>query len=147
MNEKTDTCPDCSNHPCDCGMPAGYAPTPTPWTDANEEDGWNPCGWAVDSNLVRELERELAAVTEQRDGLRSAVDYASDQLTRVTEQRDEARRLAEKYRNLSCDSQEEADETLLPWENNQPKPESKDTHRFCRGGGGNNFHCGCKYDG
>jgi len=32
----------------------------------------------------------------------------------------EARRLAEKYRYLSCDSQEEADETLLPWENNQP---------------------------
>ena len=29
----------------------------------------------------------------------------------------------------------------------QPKPESKDPHRFCRGGGGNNFHCGCKYDG
>jgi len=31
-----------------------------------------------------------------------------------------ARRLAEKYRYLSCDSQEEADATLLPWENNQP---------------------------
>ncbi len=44
----------------------------------------------------------------------------NNQLTAVTEQRDEARRLAEKYRNLSCDSQEEADETLLPWENNQP---------------------------
>ena len=68
--EKTDTCPDCSNIPCDCGLPAGY--TPTPWTDANEEDGWNPCGWAVDSNLVRELERELAAVTEQRDRLAEA---------------------------------------------------------------------------
>lgn len=24
MNEKTDTCPDCSNQPCDCGIPAGY---------------------------------------------------------------------------------------------------------------------------
>lgn len=43
-----------------------------------------------------------------------------DALTAVTEQRDEARKLAERYRNLSCDSQEEADETLLPWENNQP---------------------------
>ena len=28
------------------------------------------------------------AVTEQRDGLRSGIDYASDQLTTVTEQRD-----------------------------------------------------------
>lgn len=69
------------------------------------------------------------------------------ELTAVTEQRDEARKLAEKYRYLSCESQEEADAEVLPWENNQPKPESKDPHRFCRGGGGNNFHCGCKYDG
>jgi len=37
-------------------------------------------------------------------------------LAAVTEQRDEARRLAEKYRYLSCDSQEKSDETLLPWE-------------------------------
>lgn len=32
----------------------------------------------------------------------------------------EARSLAERYRNLSCDSQEEADETLLPWEITTP---------------------------
>jgi chromosome segregation ATPase len=60
------------------------------------------------------------AAAEQRDGLRSCIDYASDQLHKVTEQRDEARRLAEKYRNLSCDSQDEADETLLPWEITNP---------------------------
>jgi hypothetical protein len=66
------------------------------------------------------LEEELTAVTEQRDGLRSGIDYASDQLHKVTEQRDEARRLAERYRYLSCDSQEEADETLLPWETTNP---------------------------
>jgi len=34
------------------------------------------------------LRRELKAVTEQRDGLRSGIDYASDQLHKVTEQRD-----------------------------------------------------------
>jgi hypothetical protein len=34
-----------------------------------------------------------------------------------------ARRLAERYRDLSCDSQDEADETLLPWETtNQNEP-------------------------
>ena len=44
----------------------------------------------------------------------------NNQLTAVTEQRDEARSLAEKYRYLSCDSQEEADAEVLPWENNQP---------------------------
>jgi hypothetical protein len=47
-------------------------------------------------NHARKLERELTAVTEQRD---------------------EARRLAERYRDLSCDTLEEADETMLPWEN------------------------------
>jgi hypothetical protein len=44
----------------------------------------------------------------------------SRELITVTEQRDEACRLAEKYRNLSCDSQDEADETLLPWETTNP---------------------------
>jgi DNA-directed RNA polymerase specialized sigma54-like protein len=39
-----------------------------------------------------ETERELKAVTEQRDGLKQAVDCASDLLSSVTEQRD---RLAE----------------------------------------------------
>ena len=41
-------------------------------------------------------------------------------LSAVTEQRNEARRLAEKYRYLSCDSLDEADETLLPWETTNP---------------------------
>jgi len=45
---------------------------------------------------------------------------AIDELKEVTEQRDEARKLAERYRNLSCDSQEEADEKLLPWETTNP---------------------------
>jgi DNA repair exonuclease SbcCD ATPase subunit len=40
----------------------------------------------------KRLQTELDAVTEQRDGLRSGIDYASDQLHTVTEQRD---RLAE----------------------------------------------------
>ena len=33
--------------------------------------------------------------------------------------------------------------TIGKWATNQNEP---DPHRFCRGGGGNNFHCGCKYD-
>jgi hypothetical protein len=38
--------------------------------------------------LAQNLEEELDRVTEQRDGLRSGIDYASDQLHKVTEQRD-----------------------------------------------------------
>jgi ATP-dependent protease ClpP protease subunit len=34
------------------------------------------------------LKQELIATTEQRDGLRSGIDYASEQLHKVTEQRD-----------------------------------------------------------
>jgi len=57
------------------------------------------------------------------DEIYIAGDFARQlerELTTVTEQRDEARKLAEKYRYLSCDSQEEADAEVLPWENNQP---------------------------
>jgi hypothetical protein len=48
------------------------------------------------------------------------------ELTAATEQRDEARKLAEKYRYLSCDSLEEADETLLPWEITTPNKQNDD---------------------
>jgi hypothetical protein len=34
------------------------------------------------------LRRELTAMTEQRDGLQSGIDYASEQLHKVREQRD-----------------------------------------------------------
>ena len=85
-------------------------------------------------DFARKLERELAAVTEQRDEAREELaelkaEYgtwwaqkriAIDELKEVTEQRDEARRLAERYRDLSCDTLEEADETLLPWEITTP---------------------------
>jgi len=121
-------------------------------------------------DYAKKLQKDIAAINDRRDnfeerlrvelgghpdselwgdaGLIAATMRCVDALDEVTEQRDAARRLAEKYRNLSCQDQDEADATKLPWENNQPtEPESKDPHRFCRGGGGNNFHCGCKYDG
>ncbi len=69
--EPTDTCPDCSNHPCDCGLPAGY--TPTPRTDEIEgnliEFCDNPIRFPKMTEHSRQLEKELTAVTEQRDGL------------------------------------------------------------------------------
>ena len=61
--------------------------TPTPRTDADERMAWN-AEYMVPTETARELERELTAMTEQRDGLRSGIDYASDQLHKVTEQRD-----------------------------------------------------------
>jgi chromosome segregation ATPase len=80
--------------------------TPTPRTDA--QINGRPCTQfaiiagdslrdaLVKSEFARQLERELTAVTEQLDGLRSGIDYASDQLSKVTEQRDGMRkRIAE----------------------------------------------------
>ena len=66
--------------------------TPTPRTDEfiATWDYYNDPFESIDHAQI--LERELTAVTEQRDGLRSGIDYASDQLHKVTEQRD---RLAE----------------------------------------------------
>ena len=76
--------------------------TDTPETDAND-DAWaynmqyNTFNSLLDTPLewdefARKLERERDEAQEQRDGLRSGIDYASDRLTTVTEQRD---RLAE----------------------------------------------------
>jgi hypothetical protein len=78
--------------------------TPTPRTDemraayVNFQHGKYTLDVGDIFDFCRKLERELTAVTEQRD---------------------EARRLAERYRYLSCDTPEEADEKLLPWENSQ----------------------------
>jgi len=55
--------------------------TDTPRTDERK------ASFALDT--IRQLETELAAVTEQRDGLRSGMDYASEQLHKVTEQLDQ----------------------------------------------------------
>lgn len=101
--EPIDTCPDCSNHPCDCKIPAGYTPTPRKnktavrlYDEAQVFEGSRPSGLLIQGgDEILRLERELTAITEQLKA---------------------ARRLAEKYRNLSCESQEEADVTLLPWE-------------------------------
>jgi hypothetical protein len=93
-------------------------------------------------DYAKKVQSEIITVTEQRDviekklrielrghpdselwgdaGLIAATMRCVDALDEVTEQRDEARRLAERYRNISCDSQEEADETLLPWETTNP---------------------------
>ena len=67
-------------------------PIPTPRTDefVTTWDFYNDPFEAIDH--AQTLETELTAVTEQRDGLRSGIDYASDQLTKVIEERD---RLAE----------------------------------------------------
>jgi hypothetical protein len=57
------------------------------------------------------------------DGLLAATMRCVYGYEKLERERDEARREAEKYRNLSCEDQDEADETLLPWEK-QPTSEN-----------------------
>lgn len=68
----------------------------------------------VPSEFARKLERE------RNDLLRRLTDLEHSmpiELARLESERDDARRLAERYRNLSCEDQDEADQTILPWEN------------------------------
>jgi hypothetical protein len=96
--------------------------TPTPRTnDAQFGTG------RVSVEFAKTLERELTAARTEIDKWdQIACDKLSEvcrqiEKTRlVTEQRDEARRLAERYRDLLCDILEKADETLLPWEITNP---------------------------
>ena len=54
-------------------------------------------------DLSHELERELTAMTEQRDGLRAGIDYASGQLIKVTEQRDRLAEALKMIATFDCD--------------------------------------------
>jgi hypothetical protein len=108
--EPTDTCPDCSDIPCDCGLPAGYQ------SNIRFAANFAPHIKVMEASKVAEIiqqrddllrynqvfrqdalicancdaisKEEYDRAIEQRDGLRSAVDYASDQLIRITEQLD-----------------------------------------------------------
>ena len=73
---------------------------PTPETDAFAIKFKTPCGekYWMPVDIARKLERELAAVTEQRDELAESLDFqfklnreCIDQITTRTKERDEAR--------------------------------------------------------
>jgi len=71
--------------------------------------------------LCESLESELTAARAEIErldtvGIHSCHDNCQRWTCVLRRERDEARRFAEKYRNLSCEDQDEADETLLPWE-------------------------------
>ena len=74
------------------------------WIEQSEHecDKPLPIGSCLACDMLQ-LERERDEAREQRDGLRSGIDYASDQLTTVTEQRD---RLAKALQECREDSVE-----------------------------------------
>jgi RecJ-like exonuclease len=50
------------------------------------------------------------------DCLGTGFEEPAKQIMNLERELTAARRLAEKYRNLSCEDQDEADATILPWE-------------------------------
>ena len=76
--------------------------------------------WQAAQKEVTAAQEEIERLKDHcRIKAKALINQTSERM-KAEQQRDVARRLAEKYRNLSCDSQEEADEALLPWETINP---------------------------
>jgi len=101
----------------------------TPRTDACEKIATRRHGYYDRFAIARELESELAETKGQRDRLAEALRELCETLL-VKEPRD------------ITDLLHKAGEALAAVKGEEPV----DPHKYCRGGGGNNFHCGCKYD-
>ena len=101
----TDTCPDCSNIPCDCGIPAGCTPRTDELANRLIPIAENITATTAQTiitqvlidvlTLTTKLETELAAVTEQRNQYKAALQSADNhnheiatKLEIVTDQRD-----------------------------------------------------------
>lgn len=79
----TDTCPDCSNEVCNCGIPAGYTPRTNGLANRLIPIAENITATTAQTiitqvlidvlTLTTKLETELIAVTEQRDRLAEAI--------------------------------------------------------------------------
>lgn len=113
----TDTCPDCSEHPCDCGMPAGYTLTPRTETDLFEATKVS-LEYGNQRLFKKSQSTRIVGEVAFSDGYEYALKHSS-KIKQLERELTAARRLAEKYRNLSCQDQDQADATLLPWETNQ----------------------------
>jgi preprotein translocase subunit SecA len=140
----------------------------TPRTDAAEkhayeyDDDMTP---VVESKVARQLERELAEAKEQRETLEGmyhkvvsaclrcdpipASQREDDELEppwevvdRVKRQRDRLAEAVESFLSQQVAPLAPLREALAAAKGEEPV----DPHKYCRGGGGNNFHCGCKYD-
>jgi len=128
----TDTCPDCSNHPCDCGIPAGCTPRTDELANRLIPIAENITATTAQTiitqvlidvlTLTTKLETELAAVTEQRDELLRYNEEFRKEYDQAIEQRNEIDSMYHKIIKevLECDPipacQREDDQLEPPWE-------------------------------
>ena len=69
-----------------------------------------------DTEALTLLGFRLNAMQKEREELINRGIAAGMELKKLYRDLDDARKLARYYRNISCDSQEDADELPLPWE-------------------------------
>ena len=113
----TDTCPDCSDIPCDCGLPAGYK------LDTRFAGNFAPHIKVVDVNGVLELINQRDKLDDQLDEILIRLGRTQEKMFDAERQRDAARKIATEYRNAFNEAFHDDYSSILnqlPWENNQP---------------------------
>ena len=87
-------------------------PTPTPRTESEQ--------WSFDCNKAANEYADAMGYFKGCDERFLVISSFISGYAHEKPKISEARRLAERYRYLSCDSQEEADAEVLPWETTNP---------------------------
>jgi len=128
-------------------------------SDTPQTDEW----LAEDIEVLRvanyEFTQEIHGLREQRDVIMGRLSETHMRMTEAEKQRDRLalicgeliaavriNSMRDTFREATC---EQIDQWLKQWVDKLAAvkgEEPVDPHKHCRGGGGNNFHCGCKYD-
>jgi hypothetical protein len=106
-----------------------------------------------------EFTQEIHGLREQRDVIMGRLSETHTRMTEAEKQRDRlavicgeliaAVRINSMRDTFREATREQIDQWLKQWVDKLAAvkgEEPVDPHKYCRGGGGNNFHCGCKYD-
>jgi hypothetical protein len=94
---------------------------------------------------MEKLQRELNEARTQEKWHFDNYVYTQELYNELREERDRLAEALDKIRRWGCTDghcSHIAGEALAAVKGEEPE----DPHKYCRGGGGNNFHCGCKYD-
>jgi len=100
--EPTDTCPDCSEHPCDCGLPAGYQ------SDIRFAANFAPHIKVIEATKVAEIIEQRDDLLRYNEAFRQEALICADcdaiskeEYDRAIEQRNAAREEIERFKSLA----------------------------------------------
>jgi hypothetical protein len=102
---------------------------------------------------VERLKRELDEARTQEKWHFDNYVYTQELYNELREQMDALAKALEIVRDADNDCHSDGLQTIPPAVRHEidlalaavKGEEPEDPHKYCRGGGGNNFHCGCKY--